>query len=183
MESWALSQYKDCLTRYRLIFNMRIPILVRWHLYIETPLPPQCSAEPPVQQSQTGKIMVQTGKKLCYHIGIACVTCPNLLETGIRMGAKKSLGRTLPTPTNPNLPPVSWPSCPYNGNYYTLKDSLYIETEPFFPKSRQRNTVGCHFNAVQYNINGFAQDCCNSRATAIEILQSHAKYFRGSQLS
>ena len=45
---WSLSQYKDCLsqawdchvkdkTRDRLILNMEIPILVRRHLYIETP--------------------------------------------------------------------------------------------------------------------------------------------------
>ena len=27
---------------------------------------------------------------------------------------------------------VSWPSCPYNGNIHTWKDSLYIETGPWF---------------------------------------------------
>ena len=47
--------------------------------------------------SHIGKIMVRTGKKFCYHIGIVCVTCPNLLKMGIQIGAMKSLGRILGT--------------------------------------------------------------------------------------
>ena len=42
-----------------------------------------------------GKFMLRTGKKFSYHIGIVCVTCPNLLKTDIWTGAMKSLGRTL----------------------------------------------------------------------------------------
>ena len=42
-----------------------------------------------------GKIMVESGKKFCYHIGIVCVTCRNLLKMGIRTGAMKSSSRTL----------------------------------------------------------------------------------------
>ena len=52
--TWALSQYKNGLSRYgipmlkirrsqdRLIFNMGIPIPVRRHIYIETPRRVQC---------------------------------------------------------------------------------------------------------------------------------------------
>ena len=52
----------------------------------------QCST---YQPSTTGKIILRMSKKLFNHIGIACVTCPNLLKMGIRMGAMKSLVRTL----------------------------------------------------------------------------------------
>ena len=39
--------------------------------------------------------MLRTGKKISYHIGIVCVTCPNLLKMDIWTGVMKSLGRTL----------------------------------------------------------------------------------------
>ena len=41
------------------------------------------------------KIMVQKNKKFCYHKGIVCVTCPNLLKMGIGTGDMKSWGKTL----------------------------------------------------------------------------------------
>ena len=31
-----------------------------------------------------GKIVLRMRKKFCYHIGIVCVTGPNLLKRGIR---------------------------------------------------------------------------------------------------
>ena len=49
----------------------------------------------PNHLSQTGKIMLQMGKKFCHHIGVVYVTCSNILKMGIRMGTMKSLGRTL----------------------------------------------------------------------------------------
>ena len=54
----------------------------------------QCSTQQPICSSQMDEIMLETGKKFCYHIGIVCDTFPNLLKMGMRTGAIKSLGRT-----------------------------------------------------------------------------------------
>ena len=42
-----------------------------------------------------GKIMLRIGKIFHNQIEIVCVTCPNIIKMGIRMGATKSLGRKL----------------------------------------------------------------------------------------
>ena len=68
----------------------------------------------PNHPSQMGKIMLRTGKKFCYHIGIVCVTCPNLLKMGVRTGAVKHLGRTL----------IWIFICGEYSSYYVSKDAL-----------------------------------------------------------
>ena len=48
-----------------------------------------------VLPNHPSQIMLWTGKKFCYHMGIVCVTCPNLFKMGLQLGDMKSLGRTL----------------------------------------------------------------------------------------
>ena len=78
-----------------------------------------------------GKIMLWICKNFYHHIEIVCVTCQNILKIGIRLGATKSLGRTLSgyTCTKPSIYiGVVWCSLLsyiYMHLYYHIKSHLY----------------------------------------------------------
>ena len=91
--TWAPSQHKDRLSRYGismlkirrlrdcLIFNMGVPILVRWHLYIETPT----NTPPPGPDSIYRCHLTSKGKS---HCGDKTVAISSYLNNGISYTGK-----------------------------------------------------------------------------------------------
>ena len=51
---------------------------------------------PLISQYETSEVMFRTGKNFGNQFEIVCITCPNILKMGVRTGAMKNLGRTLP---------------------------------------------------------------------------------------